>query len=157
MKPTSFETSWTEAENAAFEAICTATGSQAGTSAHLGRNPGVMNAWHCSCGKIGIGGEVFYADDIPTLCIPFYAEAVFTRRAACQAWAMRIAAALPLINQETNNIIELRIQADGWGEVKPDYVQVANEDKQIPVWRMRLDCDLVFETGGKSNSATAEV
>ncbi len=157
MNPTSFETSWTEAEQAAFQILCAATGTENGKSAHLGRNPGILNAWHFTCGKISDGGEVFYADDLPSLCLPAYAECVFLHRAKCQCWAMRIAAALPVCNADNTNIAELRIRADGWGEVKETYVQPPNESKELLAWTLRVDFDLVFVTGGKANSSTAAV
>lgn len=155
MNPTSFETAWTEAELTAFEKLIAAAGSEKNRDAYLGANPGVINAWHFTCAKIGTGGEVFYADDVPSVCFPAYAEMVSNNRASCQKWAFLLAKALPCRDEGNSNVVELRIAAGGIGEIVPGIFKPANSDTTMRIWTLRVDFDLVFETGGKANSATA--
>ena len=153
MNPTSFETSWTEGEKAAFAVLLAATGSESGRSGFLGHNPGIANAWHFNCTQVNNGGEVFYAGDIPSICIPAYAECQFLRRSDCQKWAMRIASKLPVDSEEDDsNLVQFRLSDDGIDEIRPEWMKFQNDEKERLIWKLKLKFELVFSTGGKANS-----
>lgn len=152
INPISFETSWAEAEGAAFAHLCTATGTESGKGAFLGKNPGVINAWHFAGLPIQTADEALLAADLPSLAAPCYAECRFLRRDACQQWAMRVIGGLPLVNAEDSNIALLRVREIG--EIQPDQYVVANEKDPVTVWTLRITFDLVFATGGKANMAS---
>jgi hypothetical protein len=147
--PASFETAWTEAEKAAFLHLCQKTGSEENKGAFIGKNPGVVNAWHFSGMPMKTGEEALLAPDLPSMAIPYYAECLFLKRDACQKWAMRIIGGLPLVNAADANIALLRVREIG--EIQPDKIDVANEKDPMTVWALRITLDLVFATGGKAN------
>lgn len=149
INPTSFETSWSEAEGAAFAHLCLKTGAEDNKGAFLGKNPGVINAWHFAGLPLKTGEEALLAPDLPSMAIPYYAECQFLKRDACQKWAMRVVGGLPLINEEDSNIALLRVREIG--DIQPDQVEVANEKSPVTVWILRITLDLVFATGGKAN------
>lgn len=148
--PTSFETAWTEAERTAFERLLAAAGGVEGRDAFLGRNPGVINAWHCASEPVtNIGEEVLLAFDLPSLGIPYYAECSYLSRARCQEWAMRIIGGMPLAQDADSNVALFRVNAIG--EIAVVERDVANEPNPVSVWTLRLGFDLVMSTGGKAN------
>lgn len=149
INPTSFETSWAEAEKAAFAALCIATGTKEGSTAFIGRNPGVINTWYLADLPMTTGEEALLAADLPSLAAPYVAECQFQKREQCHIWKMRMLGGLPIVNAEDSNIALLRVREIG--EIKPDQVQVANEKDPLTVWELRLTLDLVFATGGKAN------
>lgn len=149
--PTSFETSWSEAEKAAFAHLCTATGAEAGKGAFVGKNPGVVNAWHFSGLTLDAGDSGLIAPDLHSLAVPCFAECMFSKREACQTWAMRIIGACPLCNAEDTNLALLRVRTVS--EIQDEPVAVANEQAPITVYVLRIVFDLAFATGGKANMA----
>lgn len=152
--PASFETAWTEAERRAFEVLVAAAGGTENRDAFLGRNPGILNAWHfTSLDVTNIGESVLLARDLPSLGIPYYAECAYLNRNRCQEWAMRVIAGLPLVQDEMSNIALFRI--NGIGGIDHITVDVPNEKQPVDVWGLRLTFDLVFATGGKQNAVTA--
>lgn len=152
--PVSFETAWTEAERRAYGVLVAAAGSTDGRDAFLGRNPGILNAWHfASLDVTNIGESVLLARDLPSLGIPYYAECAYLNRDRCQEWAMRVIAGLPLVQDELSNIALFRI--NGIGGIENTAVNVKNETQPVDLWGLRLTFDLVFATGGKQNAVMA--
>ena len=150
--PQSFDTSWRDAEETAFNRLVEATGTVAAKSAFLGLNPGVVNAWHLESQAVAdIGESVLLARDIPSLGIPYRAECAFTRREDCQAWAMRILRGLPVCRDGDSNVAVFRVRH--FGQIVPDTVAAGNEGAAVGVWKMEVGLDLVFSTGGKGNGA----
>lgn len=147
--PDLFETSLTDAENAAFNVLLEATESQANKSGYLGLNPGIVNAWYFEALN-SINDTVFYANDVPSMAVQAKAECSFIRRSDCQKWLMRIVAALPISNHEESNIVEFRINNESPITFKD--IQMANENKTIRIWVKEITFDLVFLTGGKASN-----
>ena len=148
--PDTFITSWPQAERRAFEKLVEATDSAEGRNAFLGRNPGVVNAWHFESQPINdIGESVLFSKDIQTMGIPYRAECAFLKREDCQTWMMRIMRALPLINDEESNVACFRHRSIG--TITPGTVTFKNEEKTVSVWSLEIGFDLVFVTGGKAN------
>lgn len=153
-RPQSFETSWAEAERRAFAWLVASAGSTAGRDAFVGRDPGLVNAWHLRSLPVSATGEnAFSAKDPRTLHIPYEAECVFQKREKCLDWAMRLSGGLPLCQDSESNVALLRINAIG--APRPDDIQLANEKAPVAVWYLTIGLDLVFETGGKANLAAA--
>jgi len=150
--PETFEMAWSEAERRAFEKLTEAAGSDENRDAFLGRNPGIINAWHFESQPVtDIGESVLLARDLPTLGVPYRAECVYLKREDCQAWAMRVIKGLPLIQDVDSNIALFRVNA--LGQITHGTTEVANQQGLVNVWKIEIGFDLVFTTGGKSNSA----
>jgi len=150
--PETFEKAWYEAEQRAFEKLVEAAGSEEGRSAFLGRNPGILNAWHFESKPVtDIGESVLLARDLPSLGVPYRALGVFLKREDCQSWAMRIIKGLPLIKDNDSNIALFRVNE--LNQIKHSTAEVANEKAAVNVWEMEIGFDLVFATGGKAHGA----
>jgi len=152
INPVSFETAWSEAERRAYAVLVRCSGSEDNRDAFLGRNPGIVNAWHFESAPLQKAGDnAILVPDINALNIPYRAECVFLKREKCQVWAMRIMGGLPLTQDDGSNVATLRVS--GIGDIVPDTILYANEKDPVSVWRMDLTFDLVFITGGKGNLA----
>jgi hypothetical protein len=147
--PTSFEAAWTEAEASAFAALCMATGTESNRDAYLGRNPGVLNAWHFEPAAVDV--STILNPDCPSIYVPCIAEWRGLKRDRCQTWAMRLLGNIGDAALTDTNIANLRVREIG----KPAYelVDVANEEKKLGVWSIAVAIDLVFSTGNRANRA----
>ena len=150
--PDTFITSWPQAERRAFEKLIEATDSAEGRNAFLGRNPGVVNAWHFESQPINdIGESVLFSKDVQTIGIPYRAECAFLKREDCQTWMMKIMRGLPLHDDEESNVACFRHRSVG--TIIYSTVEFANEQKSVGVWTLEIGFDLVFITGGKAHGA----
>ncbi len=149
MKPMSFETSWEEAEAAMHKHLIDATGTEDNKSAFLGRNPGVLNAWHLEPSNTPYN-QPFSCKDVPAMAMQYRVVGVFTKRENCLRLAMQLAAGLPVKGDGESNISILRVAEIG--NVEYDVIQPTNEAKPVGYWQIGILLDLAFSTGGKELS-----
>ena len=146
--PVSYETAWVEAERRAYNVLVGCVRSEDRRDAFLGRNPGIANAWHFESLPLqGKGNEPLLAPDVHAVHLPYRAECVFLKRELCMIWAMRIIGGLPLIQDVESNVATFRVTAVG--DILSGNMQFANEKATVDVWRLEMNFDLVFITGGK--------
>lgn len=151
-QPLSFETSWSEAERAMFKLLVAVTKSEENRDAFLGRNPGVLNAWHLEPANTPYR-DMLHCDDVPTIAMQYMVRGVFLKREQCLELAMRLVAGLPFKNHEDSNIALLRVAE--LDNIEYDAVQPANESKMVGYWTVTIMLDFAFATGGKGNSTEA--
>jgi len=150
--PETFTTSWKEAERRAFEKLVEVTKTEEGRNAWLGRNPGVVNAWHLESQPItDIGESVLFSQDIQTIGIPYRAVGTYLNREDCQQWMMMVMRGLPLNDDDESNVACFRHRSAGM--ITYDTVNVTNEQVPVGVWSLEIGLDLVFVTGGKKHGA----
>lgn len=147
--PSSFETSWEEAEAHIMDYLTRATNTHLGKDALIGFNPGIVNCWCWNFNSISIG-QIMYAPDQPAISLPAYIDVAYQDRTTLQKFVMTIVKALPAHN--FGNVLMLRFQENGINEIIPDAITVMNEDEKVGVYTIRLYFDVVFATGGASGS-----
>lgn len=140
--PSDPQNAWAEAERLAMAALCEATGMEFGTSAFLGELDDILNSFYFVNEQLNIGGEVLYAPEHPTLCLPYSATGTFDSRDGVLRWAMSIINALPL--RRFGNVCEFRMTRTGIGPVQMASYAFRGETAVRPCYRLRLDFDLVF-------------
>lgn len=147
-KPTTFETSWQEAERRSFEILLGAAGSIEGRDAFLGANPGIINGWHLEPLPIGESQLSLLAPDCPAIYVKMLADGIWLKRDAAMSFAMRLLKGLPVERDESSNVACLRVRSIS-GPERED-VDFKNEKAPVQCWRVSVVLDLAFETGGKT-------
>ena len=143
----SFENSWVDAENTVFLALCKATKSVEGQQAYRGYLPPRINVWALFTGGQGGNEQTSWTPDIVSLHFGARIETAFVKREHALIFSMQVLKALPILN--SGNVQCFRVRMGGYPEPTPDFIPLANEDKKIPAWLMTINCELVFNTGGR--------
>lgn len=147
--PDCFNTSLTEAEQAAFQILLDATGSQANRQGFLGYDPNIANTWLFEVTKVSIPEIMFY-QNVDRIVFKAYAECNYQIRANCQAWFMSILAKLPIKNHENSNIVIFRIASDS--QISESFINLKNEKSAVRIFSKSIEFDLEFLTGGKGSA-----
>lgn len=134
---------WYEAEKAAFDILCKATGHVEGTNAFIGEfGSRVCNAFYFYNDPVQYSGEVFYAPAPNRFAIKYTAVGTFVSRKEAMRWAMKILCELPVRN--VGNIELFRMDNTGIGALKADSIQFGNESAPRKVYVLPITFDLVL-------------
>ena len=152
MLPESALDAWTNAEAAAFCALCHATGMEAGARAFLGEVTDFCNAFYFTNDTIQTGGEAFYTVRAATsFVLPYYAVGIFDSRRAAQRWAMAVVCALPLV--DAGNAALFRCANDAIGSLSLEELVFRGESSPKPAYTLKLSFDLVVKIFGDPSPA----
>ena len=141
---------WKQAEDAVFEKLLVATGTEEKKNAFQGYLPPIGNAWAL---KVGGGGDVrnTWGGNITELRMDADIEAIFLERARAQVFAMKVLQALPI--SRIDNVQCFRLRTGGMPDIKFKEVTMGNEEKPRLVWTCSIACEIVFNTVEKANVA----
>ena len=133
---------WTDAERAAFEYLCSVTGTQPDVSAFLGEIDGVMDSWYFVNDVQNRGGQVNFAPaPHPTFVLPYVLVATFSSRRALQRFVMRVFQSCPV--RPGGNLDCLRLSEDGIGAIQLGSKVFYNETEPRAFWQVTLSFDMV--------------
>lgn len=134
------DNSWAIAERTAFEKMLEVTGSEDGKHAFIGFLPAVPDVWTFASGGGTKGVESMWVEEKQSIWTEGTLEGQFTNRAAAQAFATQIVLkAQPLT---AGNVCLFRVQ--GFPPITFELVDLANREKPVGLWIVRIKFDLVF-------------
>lgn len=143
----SFESSWGDAEKTVFQKLCAATHSTEGQQAYRGYLPPRINVWALHTGGQGGNEQTTWSPNVVSVHLGARIEASFAKREHALIFGMQVVKALPILNE--GNVQNFRIRQGGFPEPTLNYVPLANHDKDVAAFEMKIDCELVFSTGGR--------
>lgn len=134
---------WSDAERAAFEYLCSVTGTQPDVSAFLGEIDGVMDSWYFVNDVQNRGGQVNFAPaPHSTFVLPYVLVATFSSRRALQRFVMAVFQACPV--RSVGNLDCLRLAEDGIGAIQLGSKIFYNESDPRAYWQVTLSFDMVI-------------
>ena len=134
--------SWAEAEMTVYLKLLTATGHTDKKNAFLGYMPPMLNAWVFSTGPGGGNEQTTWPPTKTSFHIQASIIGHFTERTAAQAFVMKVAYILPILNEDRVQCFRIRI--GGFPEPMPEIRSVGNENRQFLVHTVEIGCELVF-------------
>lgn len=135
---------WHEADRAVFGALVTALdGSEEGRNAFCGELPDLYNAWSYISG--GGASQGPWNQAMRVLRMDAVIVGRFIEQSVAKAFAMQVVGVLRGPFESAAPVTVFR----GAGQqptVKRDFIEVANQDRLVPVWVAEIPCELVFST-----------
>lgn len=148
-----FNSSWSTAESAIARAVADATGTTLGQSLFLGYLPPLFNVVALYTGGTQ-SEEVLWAPDITSVHMLADVEMRFLDRAKTQETAMRLLRLTPWSNtagDEPGNVATFRVRSGGFAQPVVQFLQLANEEREVATWFLKIGMEFVFITGGKAS------
>jgi hypothetical protein len=148
--PDVFNTSLTDAEQAAFDILMDATQTEQDKTAYLGYEPEIINTWYFEATFTALPEVSFYYANVDSTVVKCRARCTYFNRADCQKWFMAIMAKLPKKEEDESNIKIFRLSQDF--EIKTGIITLKNEKNDVRIFSKEIEFDLEFLTGGKDTA-----